>query len=58
MPPATNAELPAMPSQMPSYIVGVWKLLSIQVEFADTGERADVYGPNRSVISFSPKASG
>jgi hypothetical protein len=35
-----------MPSQMPSDIVGVWKLLSIQVEFADTGERADVYGPN------------
>ena len=34
-----------MPSQMPSDIIGVWKLLSIQVEFADTGERADVYGP-------------
>jgi hypothetical protein len=29
-------------------LVGVWKLQSIQLEFADTGESVDLYGPNPS----------
>lgn len=29
-------------------VVGTWELLSIQFEFADTGECVDLYGPNPS----------
>ncbi len=29
-------------------VVGTWQLLSIQFEFADTGECVDVYGPDPS----------
>lgn len=31
-----------------SALAGIWKLQSIQFEFADTGERVDVYGANPS----------
>jgi hypothetical protein len=27
-------------------LFGTWRLVSAKVEFADTGERADMYGPN------------
>jgi hypothetical protein len=30
------------------HLIGVWPLLSIKVEFIDTGELADVYGPRPS----------
>jgi hypothetical protein len=31
--------------QTTSHLIGVWQLLSIQAEFADSGEIVDVYGP-------------
>ena len=37
-----------MPQSQHSPLEGIWKLQLIQFEFADTGERVDVYGPNPS----------
>ena len=31
---------------MATSLVGTWRLLSFQVEMADTGERVDLYGPD------------
>jgi hypothetical protein len=35
-------------SQSDGNLGGIWKLQSIQFEFADTGESVDMYGPNPS----------
>jgi hypothetical protein len=32
-------------------LIGIWKLKSIQLEFVDTGEIADVFGPKPVGIS-------
>ena len=37
-----------MPQNDRSSLIGVWKLKSIQFELADTGEAADMFGPNPS----------
>ena len=37
-----------MTQAVASDLIGIWRLLSIRVEFQDTGERADMYGPHPS----------
>ena len=39
-----------MTQAVTSGLIGVWRLLSIRVEFLDTGERADMYGPHPSGV--------
>jgi hypothetical protein len=39
--------MPPLTSKAAS-VVGTWQLVSIQFEFADTGECVDLYGPNPS----------
>lgn len=36
------------PTATAQRLVGTWQIVSVQVEFADTGERRDMYGPNPS----------
>jgi hypothetical protein len=44
----SRQESKIMTQAVASGLIGVWRLLSVRVEFLDTGERADIYGPHPS----------